>query len=586
MFESFSVRVEIRNTLTAPSAHAAVRLWVHINLPTVKTVRSLKNREHYTLAKDIVVKNKLDVFTVSETWLDSTVSDVEVEIPGFKIHRLDRETKTGGGICTFAKEEFKVGRLSNLSYITESGLHMLWLKIQTRNWKSFLICTTYKPPSVSPNCFDTNFSETLIEALSLNKPVYILGDLNCNMLDGNDPACQSLTKFCSSFNFSQLIKQPTRVTENSKTLIDAFLTSTPNLVAETKVIPVSISDHDLVFASLKLKKERTKPVYIYARSYKRYNREAFLKDMSNAPWSVVDCFDDLEDSLNAFNLQLLFNEILDYHAPVKKIKIRNRPYPFVADEIRDLMKTRDHWRKEARKTNNLKAWASYRSLRGEVKRNLRVAEREFIAEQIRTNPNNTRCLWKTIRSCIPKKSASQKTFTKDDTVVANEFNSFFSSAGQTTTSKINSLAKECNYDLAQSEFKPRSYPESEQFIFETVDTEKIKQIVSSMPTNKSPGIDQISMRIIKDSLPAILPTITPIINTSPVSGIFPRDWKMAVIKPIPKNADHEQAINNRPISLLPILSKVCERTVHNQLIPYLDTKQRLSSQQSGNRRFH
>ena len=119
-----------------------------------------------------------------------------------------------------------------------------------------------------------------------------------------------------------------------------------------------------------------------------------------------------------------------------------------------------------------------------------------------------------------------------------------------------------------------------------MDTEEIKQIVSSMPTNKSPGIDQISMRIIKDSLPAILPTITSIINTSLVSGIFPRDWKMAVIKPIPKNADHEQANNNRPISLLPILSKVCERTVHNQLIPYLDTKQRLSSQQSGNRRFH
>ena len=341
-----------------------------------------------------------------------------------------------------------------------------------------------------------------------------------------------------------------------------------------------------IFSNLliNLIKERTKPVYIYARSYKRYNREAFLKDMSNAPWSVVDCFDDLEDSLNAFNL--VFNEILDCHAPVKKIKIRNRPNPFVTDEIRDLMKTRDHWRKEARKTNNLKAWASYRSLRGEVKRNLRVAEREFIAEQIRTNPNNTRCLWKTIRSCIPKKSASQKTFTKHDTVVANEFNSFFSSVGQTTTSKINSLAKECNYDLAQSEFKPRSYPESEQFIFETVDTEEIKQIVSSMPTNKSPGIDQISMRVIKDSLPAILPTITSIINTSLVSGIFPRDWKMAVIKPIPKNADHEQANNNRPISLLPILSKVCERTVHNQLIPYLDTKQRLSSQQSGNRRFH
>ena len=71
-------------------------------------IRSLKNREHYTLAKDIFVKNKLYVFTVSETWLDSTVSDVEVEIPGFKIHRLDRETKTGGGICTLLRKSLKL----------------------------------------------------------------------------------------------------------------------------------------------------------------------------------------------------------------------------------------------------------------------------------------------------------------------------------------------------------------------------------------------------------------------------------------------------------------------------------------------
>ena len=168
--------------------------------------------------------------------------------------------------------------------------------------------------------------------------------------------------------------------------------------------------------------------------------------MSAAPWSVVDCFDDVEGSLNAFNL--LFNEILDCHAPVQKIKIRNRPNPFVTDDIRELMKTRNHWRKEARKTNDPLAWASYRSLRGEVKRDLRVAEREYIAEQIRTNPNNTRCLWKTIRSCIPKKSANQRTFAKDDIVVANEFNSFFSSVGQTAISNIKSLAEICNYDLS------------------------------------------------------------------------------------------------------------------------------------------
>ena len=42
-------------------------------------IRSLKNREHYILAKEAVHASKIDIFTVSETWLDSTVSDIEGE---------------------------------------------------------------------------------------------------------------------------------------------------------------------------------------------------------------------------------------------------------------------------------------------------------------------------------------------------------------------------------------------------------------------------------------------------------------------------------------------------------------------------
>ena len=51
--------------------------------------------------------------------------------------------------------------------------------------------------------------------------------------------------------------------------------------------------------------------------------QEFLRDMSSVPWSVVDCFDDVEDRFDAFNL--LFNEVLDRHAPIRKIKVRNRP---------------------------------------------------------------------------------------------------------------------------------------------------------------------------------------------------------------------------------------------------------------------
>ena len=118
------------------------------------------------------------------------------------------------------------------------------------------------------------------------------------------------------------------------------------------------------------------------------------------------------------------------------------------------MKTRDTWRKQARKTKNPLDWAAYKSLKQEVKRELKIAEREYVAEQIiDKNPNNLRCIWKTIRSCIPKKSRNQRTFSNDDKTVANKFNTFFSSVGQETVDKISSLANECKYNLAKLGFK-------------------------------------------------------------------------------------------------------------------------------------
>ncbi|CAB4015780.1 Hypothetical predicted protein [Paramuricea clavata] len=116
---------------------------------------------------------------------------------------------------------------------------------------------------------------------------------------------------------------------------------------QAKVIPNSISNHDVVMSTLTLKKCRPKPVYVSVRSFKNYNPEAFCEDIYNAPWSVINNFDDVNDSLNAFDV--LFNGILDQHAPVRKVKVRVRPHPFVTEEIQKLTRIRDCWRKIARK---------------------------------------------------------------------------------------------------------------------------------------------------------------------------------------------------------------------------------------------
>ena len=152
--------------------------------------------------------------------------------------------------------------------------------------------------------------------------------------------------------------------------------------------------------------------------------------------------------------------------------------------------------------------------------------------------------------------------------------------------KIKSLAKGNNYTPSQLPFVSTSYTESDQFTFEPVECSFVEYIVKSIPDNKAPGIDKVLIRVIKDCLPVFVPLITSILNKSLVNNIFPSALKIAEVISILKEGDHEQANNNRPIFLLPVLSKVYERIALNQLTSYLTINRRLSVHQSGNKTWH
>ncbi|CAB4017860.1 Hypothetical predicted protein [Paramuricea clavata] len=94
------------------------------------------------------------------------------------------------------------------------------------------------------------------------------------------------------------------------------------------------------------------------------------------------------------------------------------------------------------------------------------------------------------------------------------------------------------------------------------------------------------MSVLKDCLPVVLDPITNIVNCSFATSTFPDDMKLAEVIPFLKDGDHEIASNNRPLSLLNTVSKICERAVLNQLNSYLTRNKRLSVQQSGNKKQH
>ena len=163
---------------------------------------------------------------------------------------------------------------------------------------------------------------------------------------------------------------------------------------------------------------------------------------------------------------------------------------------------------------------------------------------------------------------------------------FFTSVGETTYQKLKQLTNECRYAPLQQTCS-LEFPRAEQFILpkkQAVHCLDVEKIVSSLSTKNfiyiAPGLDEIPIRVIR--LP--LHCITAIINSSFTTSTYPGDWRIAEVRPVLKEGDFEQPSNNRPISLLPILSKVCEKVVLHQPTPYLKTNKRLVVEQSGKKK--
>ena len=109
----------------------------------------------------------------------------------------------------------------------------------------------------------------------------------------------------------------------------------------------------------------------------------------------------------------------------------------------------------------------------------------------------------------------------------------------------------------------------------------------SFSSNKAPGLDKVTMSVIKDALPCILPVLTDIVNQSLLSSVFP----VGVGKYLKSFHFQKMGIMRYQIiidqsSLLPAASKICERVALNQLMTYMTTKRRLSEHQSGNKKLH
>ena len=182
------------------------------------------------------------------------------------------------------------------------------------------------------------------------------------------------------------------------------------------------------------------------RSYKNYDHDTFIEDLANVPFHIVNLFDDPDDQVHAFNC--LFQYVLNNHAPIKQIKIHSRPNPFVSTEIKGLMNTRDMWHKKAMKTNDKLHWN--RHFRQEVKREIRLAEKEHVRSEIQKSNGNTNSIWKVLNRYIPRKNTPLATV-ENPLLLANEFNEFHANVSTMTALKATKLSEEHNFNIHYTE---------------------------------------------------------------------------------------------------------------------------------------
>ena len=190
-----------------------------------------------------IQNHSIDVMTLSETWLDDTVSDLEVCPPqyGLNIVRRDRN-RGGGGVAILFSSHVRFRSCFDLSY---GNVESLWVELFPNSKRAVLLCCAYRSPS-DYHFFDNLMVECEKGLLTSCQNLVIMGDLNSNPMSSVSQQTKFLYSFMNQFHLHKLVQSPTRVTATSSSQLDLILANCPSHFQNTTAVPFSGSDHHAV----------------------------------------------------------------------------------------------------------------------------------------------------------------------------------------------------------------------------------------------------------------------------------------------------------------------------------------------------
>jgi hypothetical protein len=519
------------------------------------------------------------VVGLTETWLTESTRDI-YSINGYQHFSLIRAKKRGGGVSLFVKNVFNVTARKDLDVMNEN-IEGLFIELQEKNC---VIGIIYRPPAKDINEFCESLSEILFKIKNENKLVYIMGDFNLNLLEAIQhlPTANFIELMYSNSLFP-LISKPTRVTKHSASLIDNIFCNDVSMEKFNGILFTDISDHFPLF-TINYKTPEKDAHHFNARVYSTKNINSFTNKLKECDWTpILNCTDG---KLAFSSFYDKFCQFYNESFPIKtfKSKYRNK-HKWLTEGLKKSIIIKNKLFIKYRHFPTDENLVNYKTYKRNLSKLMKITERQYYNNLIIDNKYNMRKIWSVIKDVINKKRSTNlpnqfkfgEVLVNDKSVIANKFNSYFVNIG-------NDLSKKCQNDgTSPVSYLKQSNPDT--IYLQKIEQCEIVKIIKSLK-NASAGHDGIHVKIIKSTYHLFIDCLTHVLNLSLENGFFPDEMKLAKIIPLHKSGDTMNITNYRPVSVLPVFSKILERMMYSRLISFLNKHDILYKFQFGFRENH
>ena len=547
------------NTKNATSYKVKLLSLCHVN------IRSL------TRAKLLAIKTSLiedyDIITLSDTFLHQNIGNYLFAIAGFHdILRRDRDGH-GGGVAMYIKNNIAFKRMYEYEV---DGVEAIWVSVLTTEGK-ILICNCYRPPDRNDFWDSFDLMIDTVKQANTYKYIFILGDINADL---NSQQGNKLRQFCISNNLDFLIKEPTRITATTQTVLDQILTNALNFVTNVAVSPpISTNDHCTVSCQLNFKINKKPNYHRNIWLFNNVNFNEFRHELEHTDFNCIFDTDDVDIICSSWSE--LFMNVAKRTIPNKSILVRPNDSPWYNANLRLLKRKMLRLFHKFKSNKTANSWEKYKDARNHYQYSLDLAEETYkntLANSLAEEKNSKRW-WTTVKSFLGRGSFNtippmqdNNTFITDSKDKADCFNRFFLS--------------HTNVDTSQTEL-PNAILCEEKLCSIEVTEQEVTDLLKCINTSKATGPDGIGPKLLKEAGKAIVPSLTKLFNLCLQTCKFPKMWKHGNILPLYKKGDKSVFNNYRPVSLLSCTSKLLEKIVFKNVFNYIRDNNILTPHQSG-----